>query len=91
MPLRPPLIEDAKVLARYPFLPQSAENTRTILSDNGISMEDLLSAAWLSDIRRKGDMRVKESVLHDDGIEQRSGDLSTELEECQRVFHSFMQ
>ena len=45
MPLRPPLIEDAKVLARYPFLPQSAENTRTILSDNGISMEDLLSAA----------------------------------------------
>ena len=79
MPLRPPLIDDAKVLARYPFLPQSAENTRTLLSENGITMEDLLSAAWLSDIRRKGDMRVKESVLHDDGIEQRSGDLSTEL------------
>ena len=79
MPLRPTLIEDAKELARYPFLPQSAENTRTILSDNGISMEDLLSAAWLSDIRRKGDMRVKESVLHDYLIELRLGYLSTVL------------
>ncbi len=79
MPLRPPPIGDAKVLARYPFLPQAAEHTRGLLVENGISMDDLLSAAWLSDIRRKGDMRVKESVLHDDGIEQRSGDLSTEL------------
>ncbi|HJM66747.1 MAG TPA: hypothetical protein QF555_04300 [Candidatus Thalassarchaeaceae archaeon] len=79
MPLRPPPISDAKVLARYPFLPQAAEHTRGLLDENGISMDDLLSAAWLSDIRRKGDMRVKESVLHDDGIEQRSGDLSTEL------------
>ena len=79
MPLRPPPIDDAKVLARYPFLPQSAEHTRGLLDENGISMDDLLSAAWLSDIRRKGDMRVKESVLHDDGIEQRSADLGTDL------------
>ncbi len=79
MPLRPPPIDDAKVLARYPFLPQSAEHTRSLLTENGISMDDLLSAGWLSDIRRKGDMRVKESVLHDDGIEQRSADLGTDL------------
>ena len=47
MPLRPPPIDDAKVLARYPFLPQSTEHTRGLLDENGISMDDLLSAAWL--------------------------------------------
>ena len=87
MPLRPPLIDDAKVLARYPFLPQSAENTRAILVDNGINVENLLSDSWLSDIRRKGDMRVKESVLHDDGIGQRAGDLNTELGRMLSLIH----
>ena len=53
MPLRPPLIEDAKVLARYPFYLNLLRIPGPYYL-KGISMEDLLSAAWLSDIVVKG-------------------------------------
>ena len=42
-------------------------------------MESLLTDGWLSDIRRRGDLRVKESILHDDGIGVPTSDISTDL------------
>ena len=32
MPPHPPVIEDPRILARYPFLPQAVKHTRSILS-----------------------------------------------------------
>ncbi len=79
MPPHPPVIEDPRILARYPFLPQAVEHTRSILENNGVTMEGLLTDGWLSDIRRRGDLRVKESILHDDGIGVPTSDISTDL------------
>ena len=79
MPPQSPVIEDPRILARYPFLPQAVKHTRDILDNNDITMEGLLTDGWLSDIRRRGDLRVKESILHDDGIGIPSSDLSKDL------------
>ncbi|MAB35901.1 MAG: hypothetical protein CL975_01075, partial [Euryarchaeota archaeon] len=79
MPPHPPVIEDPRILARYPFLPQAVKHTRSILENNGVTMESLLTDGWLSDIRRRGDLRVKESILHDDGIGVPTSDISTDL------------
>ena len=69
MPLTPPAIEDESVLARYPFLPQSREFIRKQLNENGISVEGLIEEPWLEDIRRRGSLRLVESVVHKEGVD----------------------
>ena len=69
MPLTPPAIEDESVLARYPFLPQSRDFIRNQLSANGISVEGLIEEPWLEDIRRRGSLRLVESVVHKEGVD----------------------
>ena len=80
MPLRLPPVEDEILLARYPFLPQGREHMRGVLESNGISVEDLIDAPWLEDVRSRGRLRLLDSVMHKDGADiATTVDLSTEV------------
>ena len=79
MPLKAPLIEDEGLLARYPFLPQGRVFIRKMLEKNGITVDDLIEAPWLEDVRIKGRLRLVDSVIQDDGVGYSSNiDISTE-------------
>ncbi len=79
MPLKAPLIEDEGLLARYPFLPQGREFIRKMLEKNGITVEDLIEAPWLEDVRIKGRLRLVDSIIQDGGVGSSSNiDISTE-------------
>lgn len=80
MPIRAPEINDDGLLARYPFLPQSGELIRKMLEENGISVEDLIDAPWLEDVRVRGMLRLVDSVLQQEGVGGSSNiDISTEI------------
>ena len=80
MPLALPSIEDERILARYPFMPQGREHMRQMLEANGITIEDLIGAPWLEDIRTQGRLRLLDSVMHKDGADAATTvDLSTEI------------
>ena len=80
MPLVLPPVEDEVLLARYPFLPQGREHMRGVLESNGISVEDLIDAPWLEDVRSRGRLRLLDSVLHKEGADiATTVDLSTEV------------
>jgi len=80
MPLALPAIEDERLLARYPFMPQGREHMRQMLEINGITIEDLIEAPWLEDIRTQGRLRLLDSVMHKDGADTATTvDLSTEI------------
>ena len=53
---------------------------RQILEINGVTIEDLIEAPWLEDVRTRGRLRLLDSVIHKDGAETSSGvDLSSEV------------
>ena len=53
---------------------------RQILDANGITIEDLIEAPWLEDIRTQGRLRLLDSVMHKDGADTATTvDLSTEV------------
>ncbi|MED5398409.1 MAG: hypothetical protein VX571_03990 [Candidatus Thermoplasmatota archaeon] len=80
MPLVLPHIDDDGLLARYPFLPQGSEFIKRVLEENGISIEELIEAPWLEDVRVRGRIRLVDSVLQEDGVDESSTiDLSTEI------------
>ena len=80
MPLALPAIEDERLLARYPFLPQGREHMRQVLESNGVTIEDLIGAPWLEDVRTRGRLRLLDSVMHKDGADAATTvDLSTEI------------
>ena len=80
MPLVLPHIDDDVLLARYPFLPQGSEFIKRVLEENGISIEELIEAPWLEDVRVRGRIRLVDSVLQEDGVDESSTiDLSTEI------------
>ena len=80
MPLMLPPVKDEVLLARYPFLPQGREHMRGVLERNGISVEDLIEAPWLEDVRSRGRLRLLDSVMHKDGADiATTVDLSTEV------------
>ncbi|MDP6921292.1 MAG: hypothetical protein QF709_05240 [Candidatus Thalassarchaeum sp.] len=80
MPLMLPPVKDEVLLARYPFLPQGREHMRGVLERNGISVEDLIEAPWLEDVRGRGRLRLLDSVMHKDGADiATTVDLSTEV------------
>ena len=62
LPLNPPTIHDEGLLARYPFLPQGRNYILSVLEKNGVSVEDLIEAPWLEDIRVKGRLRLVDAV-----------------------------
>ena len=63
IPISTPVIDDDGLLARYPFLPQGSAYIRSILDENGITVEDLVDAPWLEDVRVRGMLRLVDSVL----------------------------
>ena len=68
------------LLARYPFLPQGKEHMRQVLESNGVTIEDLIDAPWLEDVRTRGRLRLLDSVMHKDGADTATTvDLSTEI------------
>ena len=69
MPLQPPDIEDRIVLSRYPMLPQGSQHIRNVLNENGVTVADLIEAPWLEEVRTRGRLRLLESVMHKDGVD----------------------
>ena len=79
IPLKVPAIEDSGLLARYPFLPQGSAYIKELLEENGISVEDLIEAPWLEDVRVRGRVRLIDSVLQEDGVSSSTNiDISTD-------------
>ncbi len=79
MPIRVPDIDDEGLLARYPFLPQGRTYIRKMLDENSISLDDLIDAPWLEDVRVRGRLRLVDSVLQQDEVGSSSIDISTEV------------
>ncbi len=80
MPLELPEIGDEGLLARYSFLPQSKNYVKKLLKDNDITIEQLIEAPWLEDIRARGRIRLVESITHKGGLKSvETVDLSTEI------------
>tara|TARA_B110000881_G_scaffold220689_1_gene246758 strand:- start:622 stop:1803 length:1182 start_codon:yes stop_codon:yes gene_type:complete len=80
MPLELPTIGNDMLLARYAFLPQSKQYVRKILQENGITIEQLIEAQWLEDIRARGRIRLVECIMHRDGVDaETTVDLSTDI------------
>ena len=80
MPLMLPEISDDSILARYGFLPQSKEYIKKLLDENDITIEQLIDAPWLEDIRARGRIRLVESIAHKGDIKSAEIiDLSTEI------------
>tara|TARA_B100000686_G_scaffold318772_1_gene368877 strand:- start:2932 stop:4095 length:1164 start_codon:yes stop_codon:yes gene_type:complete len=80
MPIRAPEIDDEGLLARYPFLPQGRSFIGKMLAENGITVEDLIDAPWLEDVRVRGRLRLVDSVLQQEDSGASSAiDLSTEV------------
>ena len=67
IPISVPEIDDEGLLARYPFLPQGAPFIRSLLEENDITVENLIDAPWLEDIRVRGMLRLVDSVLQQGG------------------------
>jgi DNA primase large subunit len=80
MPLAKPSIEDEAIMARYPFLPQGSIFLKLVLEKNGITVEDLIEAHWLEEVRSRGRVRLLESVMHKEGVDSATTiDLSSDL------------
>ena len=80
MPLALPKVIDERLLARYPFMPQGREHMRQVLERNSVTIEDLIEAPWLEEVRTRGRLRLLDSVMHKDGVESSADvDLSTEV------------
>ena len=80
MPLALPKVIDERLLARYPFMPQGREHMRQDLERNSVTIEDLIEAPWLEEVRTRGRLRLLDSVMHKDGVESSADvDLSTEV------------
>ena len=80
MPLALPKVIDERLLARYPFMPQGREHMRQVLERNSVTIEDLIEAPWLEEVRTRGRLRLLDSVMHKDGGESSAEvDLSTEV------------
>ena len=80
MPMTSPEIGDEGLLARYPFLPQGRVFIKKMLEENRISVEDLIEAPWLEDVRVKGRVRLVDSVMQEEGAFSISDiDISTEV------------
>ena len=61
------------------MLPQSRSHIREVLRENGVTVGDLVEAPWLEEVRASGRLRLLESVMHKDGVDDATTvDLSSE-------------
>ena len=68
MPSRPPEIESPVLLARFPFLPQGEPWMQSLLHDNQVDFETLVNGDWMEEVRARGNLRMLESIKHDEGV-----------------------
>ena len=94
MPLELPEIGDDSLLARYAFLPQSKDYIKKLLEENDITIEQLIEAPWLEDVRARGRVRLVESITHKGDLKSAEIiDLSTEIgkmTECLSFLHAML-
>ena len=94
MPLELPEIGDDSLLARYAFLPQSKDYIKKLLEENNITIEQLIEAPWLEDVRARGRVRLVESITHTGDLKSAEIiDLSTEIgkmTECLSFLHAML-
>lgn len=69
VPLALPAIADPVVLARYPFLPQASELTRELALGRDISLDVLLEDESMEETRRRGRLRLVESIQNEGGVD----------------------
>ena len=61
------------------MLPQGRNYIREVLRENGVEVGDLVGAPWLEEVRARGRLRLLESVMHKDGVDDATTvDLSSE-------------
>lgn len=72
MPLQEPVIKDAVILARYPFLPQSSEYQRQLAIENNITLDVLLDSGRCEETRTRGRLRLVESISNEGGVDAMS-------------------
>ena len=61
------------------MLPQGRNHIREVLRENGVTVGDLVGAPWLEEVRARGRLRLLESVMHKDGVDDATTvDLSSE-------------
>lgn len=68
MPTHPPEIESPVLLARFPFLPQGEPWMQSLLHDNQVDFETLVNGDWMEEVRARGNLRMLESIKHDEGV-----------------------
>ena len=69
LPLEVPPIEDEVTLARYPFLPQSAPWIQKLTHKEGIDIDMLIDSDFMEDSRRRGRLRLIESIANEGGVD----------------------
>ena len=59
---------------------------RQVLERNSVTIEDLIEAPWLEEVRTRGRLRLLDSVMHKDGVESSTEvDLTTEVGQMTEV------
>ena len=51
------------------MLPQGSQHIKNVLNENGVTVADLIEAPWLEEVRTRGRLRLLESVMHKDGVD----------------------
>lgn len=68
LPLHPPEVDSSVLLARFPFLPQGEPWMQSLLRDNQVDFETLVNGDWMEEVRARGNLRMLESIKHDEGV-----------------------
>jgi hypothetical protein len=69
LPLEHPPISDEVTLARYPFLPQSGPWIQSLAQKEGIDLDMLIDGDFMEETRRRGRLRLVESISNQGGVD----------------------
>ncbi len=64
VPIHPPPLEDAVIVARYPFMPQARASIKAHMDANNVDIDALVDTDWLEEVRTRARVRLIESILH---------------------------
>ena len=64
VPIHPPPLEDAVIVARYPFMPQARPAIKAHMDANNVDIDALVETDWLEEVRTRARVRLIESILH---------------------------
>ena len=69
LPLEHPPISDEVTLSRYPFLPQSGPWIQSLAQKEGIDLDTLIDGDFMEETRRRGRLRLVESISNQGGVD----------------------